>query len=274
MTHLWSLRRHFDSRDSRDWRSGTAGTEPASAGRAPLRPPPIFEDARLSAAVGALEVVAAGLGTTAVFYGAAVGSSYIWPDEPGMNQMRIPVSDRGSRSPMAAARRRRLQHRARRTARRLQRARRSRASRWPRGCARGNVHAHPRVGQRPLLELLRSAAVSHGPAPATPSPGNGEKNFFFLPTPMTVGSGGVRRWHHRPILSDRFPRLSARRRRFATRRANHASRTGISCFTTFLLRRRSFDGRANSLECGSSAKAEGPQPRVEKAGAQGPTRRR
>ena len=37
-------------------------------------------------------VVAAGLGTTAVAYGAALGASYIYPDVPGTNDLRIPIA--------------------------------------------------------------------------------------------------------------------------------------------------------------------------------------
>src|SRR5882724_381482 len=37
------------------------------------------------------KVVATGLGTTAAFYGAAVGTSIIFPDAPGANDLRIPL---------------------------------------------------------------------------------------------------------------------------------------------------------------------------------------
>ncbi len=37
-------------------------------------------------------LVLAGLGTTAFWYGGAVGFSYLWPDAPGADDLRIPVA--------------------------------------------------------------------------------------------------------------------------------------------------------------------------------------
>jgi len=37
------------------------------------------------------KVIAGGLGATAVFYGLAQPFSYVWPDSPGMTDLRIPV---------------------------------------------------------------------------------------------------------------------------------------------------------------------------------------
>lgn len=39
-----------------------------------------------------LPLAAVALGTTAVWYGAAVGFSYLWPDAPGADDLRIPVA--------------------------------------------------------------------------------------------------------------------------------------------------------------------------------------
>ncbi len=39
-----------------------------------------------------LKLALVGLGVTSLWYGAAVGSSYAWPDAPGANDLRIPVA--------------------------------------------------------------------------------------------------------------------------------------------------------------------------------------
>ena len=70
----------------------TAHAQTAPAQTAPAAAPAVdFEEPDFPPPSARWKVVTAGLGTTAVFYGAAVGASYIWPDEPGMNQMRTPV---------------------------------------------------------------------------------------------------------------------------------------------------------------------------------------
>jgi hypothetical protein len=141
------------------------------------------------------KVVVAGLGTTAAFYGAAVGSSYIFTDTPGINQMRVPVV-----GPWLAI--------------------------GNGGCPAGDDCSTALAVVRIVLTALDGAAQAGGlavalegmfmptqewiaprapagapaapgapPAPAapptTPSPSNGDKNLFLLPTPMTVGSGGI-----------------------------------------------------------------------------------
>ena len=136
------------------------------------------------------KVAAAGFGTTAVFYGAAVGSSYIFTDTLGVNQLRTPVV--GPWLAIAKG-----------------------------GCADGDDCSTALAVVRVVLTVLDGAAQAgglavalegmfmptqewtapsapsvappspKGPAPSTPSPGNGDKNLFLLPTPMTVGSGGI-----------------------------------------------------------------------------------
>src|SRR4051812_34601263 len=72
-----------------------SGTATAQTQPPPAAPPPATTDLAPpeypppSARWG---VVAAGLGTTAVAYGAALGASYIYPDVPGTNQLRIPIA--------------------------------------------------------------------------------------------------------------------------------------------------------------------------------------
>src|SRR5450432_1855965 len=138
------------------------------------------------------KVLGAGLGTTAVFYGAALGSSYLFPDEPGMDQMKKPII--GPWLALANG-----------------------------GCPDGGDCSTALAIVRVVFTALDGAAQAGGlavalegmfmptqesgaprapsvappspraPAPTTPSPSpsNGDKNLFFLPTPMTVGAGGV-----------------------------------------------------------------------------------
>jgi hypothetical protein len=161
----------------------TPPATPAAAYEEPEYPPP---SARW-------KVVAAGLGTTAVFYGAAAGASYVFPDTLGTNDLRKPVV-----GPWLA-----IVHG---------------------GCAEGDDCSTALAVVRVFLTVLDGAAQAGGlavalegmfmptqewsaprapsvappkptgptgPTPATPSPGNGDKNLFLLPTPMTVGSGGI-----------------------------------------------------------------------------------
>lgn len=137
------------------------------------------------------KVVAAGLGTTAAFYGAAAGASYLFPDSLGIEQLRTPVI--GPWLAIAKG-----------------------------GCAAGDDCSTVLAIVRVLLTAFDGAAQAGGlaialegafmptqqwaapgraptpvpsapkaPAPSTPSPGPGDKNLFLLPTPMTIGSGGV-----------------------------------------------------------------------------------
>jgi hypothetical protein len=141
------------------------------------------------------KVVVAGLGTTAAFYGAAVASSYIFTDTPGVNQLRTPIV-----GPWLAI--------------------------GNGGCPAGDDCSTALAVVRIVLTTLDGAAQAGGlavalegmfmptqewiaprapagapaspkapapttPSPSTPSPSNGDKNLFFLPMPMTVGSGGV-----------------------------------------------------------------------------------
>jgi len=135
-------------------------------------------------------VVAAGLGTTAVAYGAALGASYIYPDVPGTNDLRIPIA-----GPWLA-----IAHN---------------------GCPadepdcsktivvlRSIVSALDGIAQAGGLAIaleglfMPTEIRSYAPPPATPraappppsappSPSQGEKNLFFLPTPMNMGERGI-----------------------------------------------------------------------------------
>jgi hypothetical protein len=155
---------------------------PAAALEEPEYPPP---SARW-------KVVTAGLGTTAVFYGAAVGASYVFTDTLGVNQLRTPVV--GPWLAIANG-----------------------------GCPAGDDCSTVLAIVRVVFTALDGAAQAgglavalegmfmpteewappprapsgapppapKGPAPTTPSPSNGDKNLFLLPTPMTVGAGGI-----------------------------------------------------------------------------------
>jgi hypothetical protein len=171
---------------------GLAGSA-ARAQTAPAAAPAAdFEEPEYPPPSARWKVVVAGLGTTAAFYGAAVASSYIFTDTPGMNQMRTPIV-----GPWLA-----IGHG---------------------GCPAGDDCSTALAIVRIVLTTLDGAAQAGGlavalegmfmptqewvaprapagaptapkapaPAPATPSPGpsNGDKNLFLLPTPMTVGSG-------------------------------------------------------------------------------------
>jgi len=165
----------------------------AHAQTAPAAAPAVdFEEPDFPPPSARWKVVAAGLGTTGVFYGAAAGASYVWPDEPGMDKMRIPVV--GPWLAIANG-----------------------------GCPDGEDCSTVLSIVRVVFTALDGAAQAgglavalegmfmptqewrpapaprapsappspNGPAPTTPSPGNGDKNLFLLPTPMTVGAGGV-----------------------------------------------------------------------------------
>jgi hypothetical protein len=160
----------------------------ARAETPPAAPPVVdFEEPEYPPPSTRWKVVAAGFGTTAVFYGAAAGASYIFPDTLGMNQMRTPVV--GPWLAIADG-----------------------------GCPAGDDCSTVLAIVRVILTTLDGAAQAGGLAvafegmfmptqewamprapsgapPATqepaPAPGKGDKNLFLLPMPMTVGSGGV-----------------------------------------------------------------------------------
>ena len=171
-----------------------SGTATAQTQPPPAAPPPATTDLAPpeypppSARWG---VVAAGLGTTAVAYGAALGASYIYPDVPGTNQLRIPVA-----GPWLAiahngcpARRTGLQQNYRRAALDRERARRDCAQAGGlRDRSRGSVHADRDSELRaPSCDSERRLP----PQPPPSSPSQGEKNLFFIPTPMNMGERGI-----------------------------------------------------------------------------------
>lgn len=63
---------------------------PASADE-PVRPDAADPGAHPPRGTGTT-LVLAGLGTTAFWYGGAVGFSYLWPDAPGADDLRVPVA--------------------------------------------------------------------------------------------------------------------------------------------------------------------------------------
>jgi hypothetical protein len=131
------------------------------------------------------KVAGVGLLAGAAFYGMGVGVSYLYPDVPGTKDLRTPVV-----GPWIA-----LSHN---------------------GCGSDLDCTNVLVAARAVLMVLGGAAqagsigvVLEGlfmptqeppaapalprapaPAPRKPAPG-GEKNLFFIPTPMTIGAGGV-----------------------------------------------------------------------------------
>jgi hypothetical protein len=148
-----------------------------AAVEAPAYPPP-------SARWG---VAALGLGTTAFFYGLAAGASYIYPDAPGMRDLRTPVV-----GPWLA-----ISHGA---------------------CEPNDPDCSTLlVIARSAIEVLDGAAQAGGlvvmleglfmptqermAAPAAPpssptktppsEPGGSDKNLFYVPMPITVGSRGI-----------------------------------------------------------------------------------
>jgi len=166
-----------------------AGAEPPapaptpSVAEAPAYPPPSTRWAGM----------AVGLGTTAFFYGAAAGASYLFPDAPGARDLRLPVI-----GPWLA-----IAHN---------------------GCPADEPDCGPlMVVVRSVLTAIDGAAQAGGLAiliesafmptqvrssssdtapgaprsptppaapPAEPKPGE-NKNLFFLPTPMTLGLRGI-----------------------------------------------------------------------------------
>jgi hypothetical protein len=57
----------------------------------PVRPPQSHPDDFPEANTRG-RIAAAGLAITAGFYGAAVGASYMWPNSPGAEELRVPVA--------------------------------------------------------------------------------------------------------------------------------------------------------------------------------------
>ncbi len=128
-------------------------------------------------------VAALGVGTTAFFYGLAAGASYGWPDAPGTHDLRTPII-----GPWLA-----ISHG---------------------GCpatdldcstllviARTAVEALDGAAQAGGLAVMleglfmptqeRSAAAPPPTKTPTPEPGGSDKNLFYLPMPITVGTRGL-----------------------------------------------------------------------------------
>jgi hypothetical protein len=141
----------------------------------PLYPPPS----------ASWKVVALGLGTSAVAYGAAAGLSYAYPDAPGAHDLRIPFA-----GPWLA-----IAHN---------------------GCAGEPDCSQAMVVFRTVITAIDGLAQAGGVAvaleglfmrtqqprpasalpaaspPPSPPPSDGkEKNLFYLPMPVTIGMRGV-----------------------------------------------------------------------------------
>src|SRR5438045_3397808 len=134
------------------------------------------------------KVAGVGLVAGGAFYGMGVGVSYLYPDVPGTKDLRVPVA-----GPWIA-----LSHNS---------------------CGTDLDCSNVLVAARAVLMVLGGVAQAgslgvvleglfmptqepvaapespRSPAPAPkprkPSPPGGDKNLFFIPTPMTVGAGGV-----------------------------------------------------------------------------------
>jgi hypothetical protein len=157
----------------------STSSEPASA---PEVPPPDYPPPS-----SRWKVAGVGLAAGAVFYGIGAGISYVDPDAPGLKDLRIPVA-----GPWIA-----IGHA---------------------GCpaddtsctnllvaARVFLYALSGLAQAGSIGVIleglamptqEAAAPTARPAPKAPKappppPGGNDKNLFFVPTPMTVGQGGV-----------------------------------------------------------------------------------
>jgi hypothetical protein len=155
----------------------TATATPAVEPEAPDYPPPSTR----------WKVAGVGLLAAGVFYGAGAGLSYVYPDVPGMTDLRKPVI--GPWLGVAHS-----------------------------GCGSDPDCSNVLVAVRTVLMVLDGAAQAGSlavmleglfmptqepparpagepdapaPPPAKPAPGRGDKNLFFLPMPMTVGQGGI-----------------------------------------------------------------------------------
>jgi hypothetical protein len=141
------------------------------------------------------KVAGVGLGAAAAFYGAAAGLSYVYPDEPGMKDLRSPIvgpwigiSHNGCSasepdcSTVLVAIRSVLMALD--------------------GVAQvgslavvleGIFMPTQQVASTPRTEPRRAPSnpAPTTPPPSTPNPGRGDKNLFFVPAPMTVGLRGI-----------------------------------------------------------------------------------
>jgi hypothetical protein len=132
------------------------------------------------------KVAGVGLAAGAVFYGAAAGLSYVYPDVPGMKDLRIPVA-----GPWIGA---------------------AHSS-----CGTDLDCSNVLVIVRTVLMVLDGAAQAgsvgvileglfmptqeapalppsetpRAPTPGKPPPGGSEKNLFFVPGPTTIGADGI-----------------------------------------------------------------------------------
>jgi hypothetical protein len=69
----------------------TLSSAPGAHADEPVRPER-FEPGDYPPPYARWNLLIAGAGTTAAWYGAAVGFSYLWPDAPGADDLRIPVA--------------------------------------------------------------------------------------------------------------------------------------------------------------------------------------
>lgn len=149
----------------------------------PLYPPPS----------ASWKVVAAGLGTSAVAYGAATGVSFLYPDAPGAHDLRVPVigpwlaiANNGCSADEPDCSKALIVLRTVITA--------------IDGLAQAGGIAVAIEGLFMRTQLPRASGDSIAPPrPSAPAPGRDGapptedkgKNLFFLPMPITVGARGV-----------------------------------------------------------------------------------
>jgi hypothetical protein len=138
--------------------------------------------------------IAVGLGATAFFYGAGLGASYVFPDAPGMRDLRMPVAgpwlaianngcpaDEPDCGPLLVVLRTVLF------------ALDGVAQAGGLAVALESVFMPTQVSAPASSETAPAAPGESPPSPpppSTPKPGD-NKNLFFLPTPMTVGTRGI-----------------------------------------------------------------------------------
>jgi hypothetical protein len=156
----------------------TASAAPAAEPEAADYPPPSTR----------WKVAGVGLVAAGVFYGAGAGLSYVYPDVPGMTDLRKPVigpwlgvahsgcgSDPDCSTVLVVVRT---------------------VLMALDGAAQAGSLAVMLEGLFMPTQEATSRPASEVPAaptppPTKPAPGGGDKNLFLVPMPMTVGQGGI-----------------------------------------------------------------------------------
>ena len=138
-------------------------------------------------------VAGVGLAATAAFYGGALAASYAYPDVPGMTDLRkpfvgpwigivhngCPATEPDCSTALVAVRT-------------VLMALDGVAQAGSLGIILEGLFMPTQVAAAPAAAPPREpSAPPPSTPPTTPSPGNGDKNLFFVPTPMTVGVRGI-----------------------------------------------------------------------------------